>query len=175
MAWHRSGDKWLSELMMISLLTPICVTRPQWVNKGAKNWRGLWLSSHPRVLSAEWLYCCLDNVVIFNYLRKHVVVHKPLKVVEFIFWRMLGWWFDGRKICMVTHDCDAPCTVAGDGDWLYHFFYLSRDTEIRQKIVVMTKPELVLINMFSPTCVPNLMTSIWKISPGMTKLISSFN
>ena len=29
MAWRRSGDKPLSELMMVSLLTHICVTRPQ--------------------------------------------------------------------------------------------------------------------------------------------------
>ena len=32
MAWHQSGDKPLSEPMMVSLLTYICVTRPQWVN-----------------------------------------------------------------------------------------------------------------------------------------------
>ena len=31
MAWHPSGDKPLSEPMMVSLLTHICVTRPQWV------------------------------------------------------------------------------------------------------------------------------------------------
>ena len=31
MAWCRSGDKPLSEPMMVSLLTHICVTRPQWV------------------------------------------------------------------------------------------------------------------------------------------------
>ena len=31
-AWRRSGDKPLSEPMMVSLLTHICVTRPQWVN-----------------------------------------------------------------------------------------------------------------------------------------------
>ena len=31
-AWHRPGDKPLSEPMMVSLLTYICVTRPQWVN-----------------------------------------------------------------------------------------------------------------------------------------------
>ena len=31
MAWRRSGDKPLSEPMMISLPTHICVTRPQWV------------------------------------------------------------------------------------------------------------------------------------------------
>ena len=33
MAWHRPGDKPLSEPMMVSLLTHICVTRPQWVNE----------------------------------------------------------------------------------------------------------------------------------------------
>ena len=31
MAWRRPGDKLLSELMMVSLTTHICVTRPQWV------------------------------------------------------------------------------------------------------------------------------------------------
>ena len=32
MAWCRLGDKPLSETMLASLLTHICVTRPQWVN-----------------------------------------------------------------------------------------------------------------------------------------------
>ena len=32
MAWRRPGDKPLSEPMMVSLPTYICVTRPQWVN-----------------------------------------------------------------------------------------------------------------------------------------------
>ena len=32
MAWRHPGAKPLSELMMVSLLTHICVTRPQWVN-----------------------------------------------------------------------------------------------------------------------------------------------
>ena len=36
MAWRRSGDKPLSEPMMVSLPTHIWVTRPQWVNK---DWR----------------------------------------------------------------------------------------------------------------------------------------
>ena len=31
MAWRRSGDKPLSEPMMVSLPTHICVTRPRWV------------------------------------------------------------------------------------------------------------------------------------------------
>ena len=32
MAWRRSGDKPLSEPMLVSLPTHICVTRPQWDN-----------------------------------------------------------------------------------------------------------------------------------------------
>ena len=37
MAWRRPGDKPLSEPMMVSLPTHICVTRPQWVNKETHN------------------------------------------------------------------------------------------------------------------------------------------
>ena len=32
MAWRRPGDKPLSKPMMVSVLTHICVTRPQWIN-----------------------------------------------------------------------------------------------------------------------------------------------
>ena len=38
MAWRRSGDKPLSEPIMVDLSTHICVTRPQW------EW--MWLLSH---------------------------------------------------------------------------------------------------------------------------------
>ena len=31
MAWHRPGDKPLTESMMANLLMHICVTRPQWI------------------------------------------------------------------------------------------------------------------------------------------------
>ena len=33
MAWRRPGDEPLSEPLMVSLTTHICVTRPQWVNE----------------------------------------------------------------------------------------------------------------------------------------------
>ena len=36
MAWRRTGDKPLFEPMMVSLLTHICATRPQWVKQ---SWR----------------------------------------------------------------------------------------------------------------------------------------
>ena len=38
MAWRRSGDKPLSEPMMVRLPTHICVVRPQWVDKMFKCW-----------------------------------------------------------------------------------------------------------------------------------------
>ena len=33
MAWRRPGDKPLSESMLVSLLTHVCVTRPRWVKE----------------------------------------------------------------------------------------------------------------------------------------------
>ena len=38
MAWRRPGGKPLSELMVVSLLTEICVTQPQWVNQRDPLW-----------------------------------------------------------------------------------------------------------------------------------------
>ena len=40
MAWRCSGDKPLSELMMVGLLMHICVTRPQWINDDRTNETG---------------------------------------------------------------------------------------------------------------------------------------
>ena len=47
MAWRCPGDKPLSEPMLVSLPTHICVTRPQWVkqlnNLSSHNTWGMWL------------------------------------------------------------------------------------------------------------------------------------
>ena len=47
MAWRRPGDTPLSEPMMVSYLTHICVTRPQWV-KYWKMWLLFWMFSFPK-------------------------------------------------------------------------------------------------------------------------------
>ena len=39
MAWRRPGDKPLSEPMMASILTHICVTQPQWVKETTHLWK----------------------------------------------------------------------------------------------------------------------------------------
>ena len=46
MAWRRPGDKPLSVPMMISLLTHICVSRPQWVKQYTWMMWFTWLYSH---------------------------------------------------------------------------------------------------------------------------------
>ena len=38
MAWRWPGDKPLSEPVMVSLLTHICITGPQWVNRNCSFW-----------------------------------------------------------------------------------------------------------------------------------------
>ena len=48
MAWRRPGDKPLSEPMMVSLLTHICVTRSQWVNTNNTADLSLWIH-HQRI------------------------------------------------------------------------------------------------------------------------------
>ena len=53
MALRRPGNKPLSEPMMVSLLTHICVTRPQWVDIHSTCW-------HPAILRLFLIY---QNVV----------------------------------------------------------------------------------------------------------------
>ena len=75
MAWRRPGDKPLSEPMMVSLLTHICVTRPQWVNTDLDLCRCMtslgyndWMRPCPNIqamiytiFSHLWLYSFIDS------------------------------------------------------------------------------------------------------------------
>ena len=66
MAWRRPGDKPLSEPVMVSLLTHICVTRPQWVN--------VWFRSK---LVGGW---CIEITEFY------IVEDISVKIFEFIIW-----------------------------------------------------------------------------------------
>ena len=72
MAWRRRGDKPLSEPMVVSLLTHICVTRPQWVI-----WMkiiAVWMTvnirklplSYKATINNEWKYK-LPSTTLLNY------------------------------------------------------------------------------------------------------------
>ena len=78
MAWRRPGNKPLSEPMMVSFPTHICVTRPQWVNVRGSSYLGLtssiswllmpWLLTLPGHQQPwYWLYRMCRS---FFYLRK---------------------------------------------------------------------------------------------------------
>ena len=78
MAWRRSGDKPLSEPMMVSLLTHLCVTRPQWVKPGF------------RVL-LDWMRARLENVA--QKLDHGQIDKWHVWVKSFLWWevRMFCW------------------------------------------------------------------------------------
>ena len=62
MAWRWSGDKPLSEPMIVSLLTHICVTRPQWVETNADvNWT---LASTPIATNETHISIKLEYLVL---------------------------------------------------------------------------------------------------------------
>ena len=72
MAWRRSGDKPLSEPMMVSLPTHICVTRPQW--------------DTPRGANIEHAYTHTHIYIVFlstNYFfEAHTPVHSSREIIS---------------------------------------------------------------------------------------------
>ena len=108
MAWCRPGDKPLSESMMVSLLTHICVTRPQWVKLPLE------LENE---LTPKWLGHFKKNVILF----RNVVQHKcdifiwnwsnTMNVLSEL-WVLMAWCFSIRaSVAMVltTHPCVSRC------------------------------------------------------------------
>ena len=70
MAWRRSGDKPLSEPMMVSLLTHICVTRPQCVKASFSDW---WQCSRKAISPSDIAVdFALMSVDLFKII-KHIV------------------------------------------------------------------------------------------------------
>ena len=59
MAWRRSGDKPLFEPMMVSLLTHIYVTRPQWVKFHMDTYCMRNLCQYP--CEAIWIWCMVNT------------------------------------------------------------------------------------------------------------------
>ena len=74
MVWHGPGDKPLSEPMMFSLLTHICVTRPQWV-------RTCTCDHLPYVTNSSWVtsFSCTEVILVrfnidFTFLERFCVI-----------------------------------------------------------------------------------------------------
>ena len=65
MAWRRTGDKPLSESMMVSLLMHICVTRPQWVKEHVH--QQVHHHDHGTCSELEIYHCPLQNACTWTY------------------------------------------------------------------------------------------------------------
>ena len=75
MAWRRSGDMPLSEPMMTSLLTHICVTQPQWVNCSLRNSpvsHTRRLRQHSGVNESIWDFLACLTVVSYISLNSYI-------------------------------------------------------------------------------------------------------
>ena len=81
MAWRRAGDKPLSEPMMSSLLTHICVTRPQWV---ILYWTMIYQEYSNLALTSPFM----DHSVNTNtdYWRNHGLTEKHISVGKGLSW-----------------------------------------------------------------------------------------
>ena len=89
MAWRCPGNKQLSEPMMVSSLTHICVTRPQWVKVNL-------LKRYPRTctLYSKSLPIKFSSAYPLNWSKNW---HKLLRILKktLIFWHgilCLKWW-----------------------------------------------------------------------------------
>ena len=67
MAWRRPGDKPLFEPTMVTLLTHICVTRPQWVNKLTKAQSQVQLGLQPNCSNTcqVWTWYSTDKQLFY--------------------------------------------------------------------------------------------------------------
>ena len=103
MAWRRPGDKPLSEPMMVSSLTHICVTRPQWVKAQwitkCRHWFmyssllgetkcPTFCKRHFQTHFLQWNYCILIQIS-----SKYVLMGPTdniLVLVQIMVWRRSG-------------------------------------------------------------------------------------
>ena len=113
MAWRRPGDKPLSEPMMVSLLTHICVTRPQWVKQLRLHW---YLSVKQNQVHIPWdaLYLLLHSGCIYWEVECLFCNRFWWELQQKIHATTLNGWFIGKllvlqihRIC-VNHQCMWP-------------------------------------------------------------------
>ena len=108
MAWRRPGDKPLSEPMMICLLTHICVTRPQWVNKFGflvgrpmSSMTGIWQTRLKGISSP------FNKISSIPHL--HVVfVLRPTAI--YLMLTCASSWINSDLICHDVHVCESEIT-----------------------------------------------------------------
>ena len=81
MAWRLPGEKSLSESMMVSLLTHICVTRPQWVKPGVYHCRMCVAFTDASFINIHLAQCKWLSLITSTY---HRVKPKSWAVIAWI-------------------------------------------------------------------------------------------
>ena len=92
MAWRRPGDKPLYEPMMVSLLTHICVTLPQWVNS----------SSHTQNIGSfeNLILSCISWPKYFTVIEiSFRLVFESLIDVKWALVQVMAWWHQATNYC----------------------------------------------------------------------------
>ena len=115
MAWRRPGDKPLSEPMLVSWLTHICVTRPQWV----KAYRYPCKAIPEGAIVIIWCWAACDDSGLFvshNRIARHTFEFRMAQMrcdeiflsQFFCVWYIICvcqlWsppWTDGSKVCLL--------------------------------------------------------------------------
>ena len=122
MAWRRPGDKPLSEPTMESLLTHICVTRPQWVNFPSGHVWSLVFGSH---FKRDHLFLKGERktrYIFYFFLKVQIFPHGDTDLS--LYW--------GR----VTHMCVGKLSIIGSDNGL---------SPERRQAIIRTNAGILLI------------------------------
>ena len=106
MAWRRPGDKPLSEPMVVSLATHICVARPQWVNYPGCNTKTIyWWICHKLVK--------IGRAVVKKYSSLHLsacltYIWNLIVWINYMWPSHAIWWHRSRSILSQVKVCCLP-------------------------------------------------------------------
>ena len=124
MGWRRPGNKPLSESMMVSLLTHVCVTWPQWVNSVSTipiHIGGCLFGQH---CACRWLSTSHLQTQYWPHRRRHDFV-KILLIINYFDQRIFlySFFFKSCKLFSTTRLKSLPflITYCDSGTKSYHY------------------------------------------------------
>ena len=124
MVWRRSGDKPLSEAMMVRLPTHICVTRPQWVKTAVLHWTIILFMLSVTLILAKKLMPI--PALIWVKLKQFF----PLKIEKWHKWscrllskRLLTHWI--YCSLALSHQCHFVAQIGTHGNILLQMFIIT--------------------------------------------------
>ena len=102
MAWRRSGDKPLSEPVMVRLPTYICVTRPQWVKYLITHCSEVWFKIYTFSFKEMQIKCHLQNIFIQGNVYGNVVCQMVAIFFQTQCVDLTPWYIDPVCLCVLS-------------------------------------------------------------------------